>query len=219
MSIARRIDHTNLKADASIEDIGQLCDEAMDFGFRAVCVNSRYTTLAKRRLSGSTVAVVTVIDFPLGVMTALSKLNAIRIAVESDTDELDIVWSTADFQSGVYCDVLIDLNSFVAQAGNIPVKIIVETCFLDPSEFNKAYDLVKEAGADYIKTSTGTFLQDEKAYNAVKCWAKKDGLLIKASGGIRDLSRAEEFVTAGADVLGTSSGVKIIRQEKEASHV
>ncbi|KKN04905.1 hypothetical protein LCGC14_1092720 [marine sediment metagenome] len=215
MSIASRIDHTNLKANAISKDIENLCFEAKDFGFRAVCTNSKFTKLAKKFLTGSSVSVVTVIDFPLGSSTTDVKINAIRSAIELGTDELDVVWDVSSFLEESYEVCLAELDSIIIAANLIPVKIIVETALIPEDGFGIAYDIVKDAGAKFIKTSTGQYLQDKNAYSAVKCWSKKDGLLIKASGGIRDLETAKAFITRGADVIGTSSGIKIMRQEKE----
>ena len=219
MSIAHRIEHTNLKADASAEDIKLLCTTAMNMGFRAVCVNGRHINLAKQLLVHSSVALISVVDFPLGASVADTKIAAILRAKDLGADELDVVWDITSFLSGDYNKVQYDLDRIVDAAGNIPVKIIVETCFLPPTDFDLVYDLVKESGAKYIVTSTGHYLQDEKAYKAIKCWAKKEGLSIKANGGIRNFAVAEEFITIGADLLGTSSGVEIICREKESNHV
>ena len=213
-TIAPRIDHTNLKANADENDIKLLCNTARTSEFRGVCVNGRHTAFAKKQLIGTPVAVSTVIDFPLGASPFDVKRKAITEAAKNHTDSLDVVWDIVDFLDSKYDDVLLDLTELVKIANGIPVKIIVETCFLSSETYSIAYDIVKASGAAYIKTSTGQYLQDGNAMAAVQCWAKKEGLLIKASGGIRDLAIASEFVLAGADIIGTSYGVSILREEK-----
>ncbi len=215
MNIAQRIEHTNLKANATEHDIELICNAAVDNGFRAVCVNSRFIKFAKSLVEGSMVKVVSVVDFPLGASSHDIRLNFIDHVCYEGADEVDIVWSISDLVAGEYGKVAADLGPLVEAAGQTPVKVIVETAFLEPVCFSLAYGIVKASGAKYIKTSTGLYLQDGRALDAVKSWSEESGLLIKASGGIINFEIAKEFLAAGASVLGTSSGLSIVRESKK----
>jgi len=217
--IAKYIDHTKLKLTATPSDIEKLCAEALEHGFRAVCVNMEYARLAVNYLTGSDVNVAVVIDFPLGAGGFDTKITGVRFAQHYGVDEVDVVWNLGAFKNGEYWKVLRELHRIVDTSGNLTVKIIVETACLTPDELVKAFDIVSDSGVEYIKTSTGYI--GELQHTAVRVWQSRktmgSDLKIKASGCIRSYSDCMGMLNAGADIVGTSSGIKIITEEK--SHV
>jgi deoxyribose-phosphate aldolase len=215
MNIARSIDHTLLKPDATREEILKLCKEAREHGFFSVCVNSSRVALAAGALNGSGVAVAAVTGFPLGAMSAEAKAFETKLAVAAGASEIDTVIAIGALKDGDSDYVLADLRGVVAAAGTARVKVIFETCLLNKSEIITACQLSVEAGAAFVKTSTG-FSSGGATVEAVQWMAAAVAgrCEVKASGGIRDLESAQAMLAAGATRLGTSNGIKIVNGEK-----
>lgn len=217
MNYSSYIDHTLLKANATEKDIKQLCKEAKEYEFFSVCINPCFVKCAKKSLKGSNVKVCTVIGFPLGANETKVKLFEAKKAIADGADEIDVVFNIGKFKEKKYAYVGKELAKIVNLcAKKIIVKVIVETCYLTKEEILKACELVCECGADYIKTSTGYGVDGAKVED-VKLMkeACKDKLKIKASGGIRTLAQVEQFVLVGAQRIGTSSGINIVKEGLE----
>lgn len=204
-------DHTILKADATSDQVVNICNEAKECGFMSVCVNSYYTPLVASNLSGSDVKVCTVVGFPLGQMSTESKALETAYAVECGADEIDMVINVGALKDKKYPEVLADIRAVRAVCKDCILKVIIETCLLTDDEKVKACQLAVEAGADYVKTSTG-FSTGGATASDVALMRKTVGpdIGVKASGGIRDVETAEEMINAGASRLGTSATLKII---------
>jgi len=216
MSIASKIDHTLLKPEATSHMIDNLCKEAIEFGFAAVCVNPYYVKRAKSLLKGSYIKVATVVGFPLGANTKEVKAFEARKAVEDGADEIDMVINIGALKNKDYEYVRDDIRAVVeAVKGKAIVKVIIETCLLEEDEKIKACQLSREAGADYVKTSTG-FSTGGATVEDVKLIKKTigDSMKIKASGGIRDFETAKAMIEAGASRIGASSSVKIVKEQQ-----
>jgi len=218
MAVAEHIEHTLLKADASVKDIMELCQKAKEYGLFGVCVNPCYVQLAKNLLSDCATKVVTVIGFPLGADLTAVKAFAAKKAVEDRADEIDMVINIAalkghndDFTEG-------DIRAVVEAAAPRPVKVIIETCLLNEEEKIRACRLIAQAGAAFVKTSTG-FSRAGATVEDVELLhreAEKYGIRVKAAGGIRTYEDAMAMLRAGAERLGTSAGDKIAAAEKDA---
>lgn len=211
------IDHTLLKADALEKDIKKLCNEAKEYEFFSVCVNPCFVKSAKKYLKGSNVKVCTVIGFPLGANTTKTKLFEAKKAISDGADELDVVLNISKFKDKKYTYVGKELAKIVDLCNKkVIVKVIIETCYLTKEEILSACKLVYECGVDYVKTSTG-YGKDGANLEDVKMMREycKDKLKIKASGGIKTLKQVEEFILAGAERIGTSSGVAIMNEKSE----
>ncbi len=211
--ISRYIDHTNLRAYATEDDIIRLCDEAKEYGFYAVCVNPYRVRLAKERLKGTDVKVASVIGFPLGATPTEVKVFEAKKALEDGADELDMVINIGALKDGNYEYVRKDIEEVVkvARENGAIVKVIIETCYLTDEEKVKACELAKEAGAHFVKTSTG-FGTGGATVEDVRLMRKVVGpeMGVKAAGGIRTYEQAVAMIEAGATRIGTSSGVKIV---------
>lgn len=216
--IAARIDHTALKPDTTHEKIDLLCIEAMEYGFASVCVAPMFVKQAKEKLKDSNVKVVTVVGFPLGNSFTTAKALEAETSVVNGADELDMVMNIGSFLSDEFEQVSYDIESVVRIAlhSNVLVKVITETCLLNNDQKCKAADLVSNSGAGYIKTSTG-FSRGGAAIEDVILLSRHTGgkIKIKAAGGIKSADFAEMLIKAGAERIGTSTGVDIIRQIKE----
>jgi len=203
-------DHTILKADATKEAVVKICQEAKEHGFMSVCVNSYYTSLVAGELAGSDVKVCTVVGFPLGQMSTAAKAAETMIAVADGADEIDMVINVGALKDGDYDVVLADIKAVKKACGAALLKVIIETCLLTKEEKVKACEISKEAGADFVKTSTG-FSTGGATAEDVKlmrdCVGDKMG--VKASGGIRDKQTATAMLEAGASRLGTSATIAI----------
>lgn len=216
--LAKMIDYTLLKPDAKRDDIIKLCKEAIKYNFAAVCINPFYVSLAAKLLEGTPVKVCTVIGFPLGANTPQVKAFEAKNAIKNGAQELDMVINIGALKSGDYELVKQDINGVVKAAKvsrDTMVKVILETGFLTDTEKVNACKLAKEAGADFVKTSTG-FSAGGATVHDVKLMRKAIGrsIGVKASGGIRTFKDAMTMIKAGADRIGTSSGVAIIEDFK-----
>ena len=217
--LAKMIDHTILKANATQSDIEKLCEEAKEYNFASVCVNPYWVPLASDLLKNSTVKVCTVIGFPLGATSSESKASETEIAILQGADEVDMVINVGAMKNNQTDIVEKDIFSVVnsarktgkAQNKNITVKVILETCYLTKDEIKNACLCAKNAGADFVKTSTG-FGTGGATVEDVKLMKETVGssIEIKASGGIRDYETAIKMIEAGATRLGTSSGIAIV---------
>jgi len=218
MNIAKYIDHTNLKSYATKEDIIKLCEEAKKYGFYAVCVNPYRVKLAKEHLKGTDIKVASVIGFPLGATPTEVKVFEAKKALENGADELDMVINIGALKDKDYEYVKKDIEDVtkVAHEKGAIVKVIIETCYLSEEEKEIACKLAMEAGADFVKTSTG-FGTGGATIEDVKLMRKVvgDKLGVKAAGGIRTYEEALAMINAGANRIGTSSGVKIIEGSKK----
>ena len=213
-NIASYIDHTILKAEATREMVKILCEEAKEYKFAAVCVNPYHIEYCKDLLKDSDVKVATVIGFPLGANTKETKAFETIDAIKKGADEVDMVINIGALKDKNYDLVKEDIESVVKAAnGNAVVKVIIETSLLNEEEKAKACELALEAKADFVKTSTGfstggATIDDVKLMKSIV----GDKMEIKASGGVRDLETAKSMIEAGASRLGTSSGVKIVKE-------
>lgn len=207
---AKLFDHTILKADATKEAVKKVCDEARKYGFVSVCVNSYYTAYAAQQLRGTDVKVCTVVGFPLGQMTSRAKAAEASFAVEDGAEEIDMVINVGALKDKLYDVVLADIREVKKACGSALLKVIIETCLLNNEEKVKACELAKEAGADFVKTSTGFSTAGAKAEDvALMRRTVGEAMGVKASGGIRDKETAKEMIKAGADRLGTSATTAI----------
>lgn len=212
MILSPYIDHTLLKPESSPEQIINLCLEAKEYQFAAVCINPFYVPLAKKYLEDSNVKICTVIGFPLGANSTITKADETKWAIENGADEVDMVINIGALKSKQDEVVQKDIETVVEAADGKTVKVILETCLLTEEEKKRACELCLRAGAHFVKTSTGfstggATLEDVKLMKSIV----KDEMQVKASGGIRDLQTALKFIEAGATRLGTSSGVAIIQ--------
>lgn len=205
------IDHTLLKATATKKDIIKLCEEAKEYNFFSVCINSCYVSLAKEKLKGTKIKVCSVIGFPLGSMSTEAKVMETKKAIIDGADEIDMVINIGLLKSKDFDGVWKEIEAVKNCIPNNNLKIILETCYLEDIEIIKASELAVQSRADYIKTSTG-FGPDGATVHAVKLMKSvcQNGIKIKASGGIRDTKTAIEYINLGVDRLGTSSGIAIV---------
>ena len=215
MGIGKMIDHTLLKADATEDMIKKLCKQAEEHEFAAVCVSPYYVGLANEILKDSDVKVATVIGFPLGANTSEVKAFETKNAIKNGADEVDMVINIGALKSKNYDLVREDIKAVVdAAKGKALVKVIIETCLLNEEEKRIACELSKEAGADYVKTSTG-FSTGGATVEDVKLMREIVGenMGVKASGGIRDYEKAKAMVDAGASRIGASASIDIVKGE------
>lgn len=212
MMNTKLFDHTILKADATREAVARICEEAKEYGFMSVCVNSYYTAFVAEKLKDSDVKVCTVVGFPLGQMSTKAKAAETELAVKDGADEIDMVINVGALKDKEYNVVRNDIKEVKKACGQALLKVIIETCLLTDEEKVKACELAKEAGADYVKTSTGFSTGGADAHD-VELMRKTvgDSMGVKASGGIRDKETAEKMVKAGASRLGTSATVAICK--------
>lgn len=211
MNLAKYIDHTLLKPQADKTSIKTLCDEARQYGFFSVCVNPYWVPFCKQQLSGSEVKVCTVIGFPLGANTTESKVFEAKDALKNGADELDMVINIGALKSGDYDTVLNDIKAVRNAGNNFTLKVIIETSVLTEQEKIKACELSTQAGADFVKTSTGFTGGGATAEDVRLMRAHVPAnMQVKASGGIRTRQDFDAMVAAGATRIGASAGVKII---------
>nr|WP_207707092.1 deoxyribose-phosphate aldolase [Heliorestis acidaminivorans] len=216
--LAVRIDHTLLKAEAQEKEISKLCLEAVQYSFASVCVNPLWVEKSAQLLAGSPVKVATVIAFPLGATLPALKASEAREMLQKGAQELDMVMNLGLAKAGNWDAVQDDISAVVEEArsySDIIVKVILETALLKPEEIEEACRRAVQAGADYVKTSTGfgpagATLEDVALMKKTVAGKAK----VKASGGIRSAQEALAMIQAGADRLGTSASLKIIEQIK-----
>ncbi len=217
MKIAGLIDHTALKPDTTREQIRVLCKEAIEYEFASVCVNPCYVKLCSELLKDYRIKVCTVIGFPLGATTTAAKVAEADEAVENGATEVDMVINVGAIKSGDFEFVKSDVAAVVqAVKGKALVKVILETCLLTEDEKVRCCNICKEAGADFVKTSTGfstggATVEDIKLMRSIV----KPSLGVKASGGIRDYKTAKAMVDAGASRIGASASIAIVSEEKQ----
>jgi len=214
--LAKIFDHTNLKPEATKEDIKNLCEEAIKYNFGAVCINPTNIKIAKQFLNGTEVEICTVIGFPLGATLSEVKAFETRKAIEKGANEIDMVINIGAMKSGNYKLVEDDIAAVVQAAGGKLTKVILETCFLTNDEIIKACEISQKAGADFVKTSTGFGPAGAKVEH-IKIMRQTVGesMGVKASGGIRDYETVRKIIEAGASRIGASSSIKIIEQYKQ----
>ena len=212
MGLNKYIDHTILKATASNSDVQKLCEEAIEHEFYSVCVNGCYVVDAKHLLQGTDVKVAAVVGFPLGAMTTAAKVFEAKEAVENGANEVDMVINVAKLKDGEFDYVENEIRQIKEAIGDNVLKVIIETCYLTDEEKVKACELSLVAKADFVKTSTG-FGTGGATYEDVKLMKSVVGnnAKVKASGGVRDKETAQKYVELGAERLGTSSGIDIVK--------
>ncbi len=217
MDIARMIDHTILKPEASLSQIEKLCSEGKEHGFFSVCVNPVWVRYCVETLKESGVKVCTVSGFPLGGNKKEVKTKEAQMASEDGADELDMVINVGALKSGDWKSAEEEIKGVREVLGNDKIlKVIIETCLLSKEEKIQATKIVMDCGADFVKTSTGLSIkgatvEDVRLLKGVIT----DRIRVKASGGIRDYQTAMKMIDAGAQRIGTSSGVKIVQEMKD----
>ena len=213
MKLSKYIDHTLLKADASIEAIGKLCDEAREYDFKSVCVNTCNIPFCKEKLAGSDVLVCCVIGFPLGAMSTEAKIAETADALAKGADEVDMVINIGRLKDKDYAYVTDEIRRIKETCGEKTLKVIIETCLLTDEEKVKACECILEAKADFVKTSTG-FSTNGATFEDVALLKQTvgDRCYIKAAGGVRSRDDFEKMISLGANRIGTSSGTKLINK-------
>ena len=212
-TISRKIDHTLLKPDVDIYNIRQLCQQAIEFHFYSVCINSVWLKKAGDFLQGSSVKLCTVAGFPLGDSTTSSKLNEMETSINNGASEIDMVMNIGFFKDEKYNMVSDEIIRMVQNAYGKIIKVIIESGILSKEEIITATKLVENSGAHFVKTSTGlsAFGASPEIIKTIKTTLKSD-TKIKASGGIKSLNQVEELIDAGADRIGSSSGIIIMEE-------
>ena len=218
MKISKYIDHTLLKANATKSQILTLCDEAKQYDFASVCVNPCWVSACAEALKGSDVMVCTVIGFPLGATTSETKAFETKQAIANGASEVDMVINIGALKDKDYDFVTKDIEAVVAAAEGKCVKVILETCLLSDEEIVKACECCVKAKAAFVKTSTG-FSTEGANPRVVKIMkeAVHGACLVKAAGGVKSPQDMDEMIKAGADRIGTSSGVKLMQGENANS--
>ena len=211
--LALLIDHTILKPDATQAQVRQFCDEAREYGLRSVCVNSIHVPFAAGLLRGSDVRVCSVVGFPLGAMPASVKAAETAEAVRSGAEEIDMVIAIGALKEGRLDVVRADIAAVRAACPTAILKVIIETCLLTDDEKRVACRLSAEAGANFVKTSTGFSTSGATAEDvALMREVVGPSIGVKASGGVRTIDVAHAMIAAGANRIGTSSGITLVTQ-------
>lgn len=218
MKLEKYIDHTLLKPDATKAEIIKVCEEAKEYGFASVCVNEYYTALVAKQLKGSDVKVCTVVGFPLGASTTEVKVAETVSAIKAGAEEIDMVINIGALKDGDNDYVVEDIRRIKEAAGKNVLKVIIETCLLTEEEKVRACELSVKAGADFVKTSTG-FSKGGSTPEDVALMKKtvNGKALVKASGGVRSFEDAKAVIDAGADRIGASAGIAIVKGEKSTA--
>ncbi len=214
-NLAKYIDHTLLAQNATYNQIKKLCDEAKEYDFCSVCVNSSYVSFAKENLDNSTIKVCSVVGFPLGAMSSKAKAYEAQEAIKDGADEIDMVINVGLLKSDKTDLVKADIEALREATKEKILKVILETALLKDDEIVKVCQIARDTGVDFVKTSTGfsirgANLEDIKIMKSVV----GNEIGIKASGGIRSYEKAIEMINAGATRLGTSSGIAIIKGQE-----
>ena len=215
--ILSKVDHTLLSPNATWDEIRAICDDGIKYCTASVCIPASYVKAAKEYV-GDRLAICTVIGFPCGYSTSEVKCFEADNAVKNGADEIDMVINIGHLKDNRYDDILAEINAVKASCHGKLLKVIIETCLLTDDEKIKMCEIVSESDADYIKTSTGFSTGGATAHD-VALFAEnvKNGLKIKVAGGISSIADAEEFIKLGADRLGTSRIVKIVKNEESKS--
>ncbi len=217
--VSAMVDHTNLKAYATKKDFRKLCDEAMEYGFKSVAINSYPVSMCRQMLEGSKVLTGAAIGFPLGQMTIASKVAEAANAIKDGAQEFDYVLNVGRLREHDFAYIEEEMRQMTALAreNGICCKVIFETCYLEKEEIVEAAKIASRVKPDFIKTSTG-FGSGGATVENVKLMKENCGpdVQVKAAGGIRSWESAREMIEAGATRLGTSSGVTIVKEMKEA---
>lgn len=221
MTLEKYIDHTLLKADASKEDIKNLCKEASEHHFASVCINPTYVKRASELLQNTDVKVCTVIGFPLGATLTNVKIFEAKQALQDGATELDYVINISDIKNGDFDNVKKEMAAFIAlkeDNPNLVIKVILEICYLTSEEISKICELAKVLKIDFVKTSTGfgTGGATEETVSFMKKIVGNE-VEVKASGGIRTTADAKKYIELGATRIGTSNGVGIVNLTKETA--
>ncbi|WP_294497020.1 deoxyribose-phosphate aldolase [uncultured Gemmiger sp.] len=213
--ILSKVDHTLLKPEATWPQVQKLCDEAMQYHTASICINTCYVRQAVEYLQGR-VPVCCVVGFPLGAMDTKSKAFEAKTAVKNGAAEVDMVINIGWLKNKQYDDVRADIAAVKAAVGDKVLKVIIETCLLTDEEKEIMCDIVPEAGADFIKTSTG-FSTGGATFHDVELFARcvRGRCKIKAAGGISTVEDMETFLDLGADRLGTSRAVRLLTAKSE----
>ena len=212
MELNKYIDHTNLKAFATKEDIKRLCEEALTYNFKSVCVNPYFVSYAKELLKNSDVKVCTVIGFPLGMNTTNIKFLESKGAIKDGADEIDMVINIGALKDKDYDLVEKEIELIREISHSIILKVIIETCYLTEEEIITMTKICNSLNVDYIKTSTGFGTRGASDNDVLLMNEYKDeNLQIKASGGIKTYDQAKKLIKCGATRLGTSNGVEIMK--------
>lgn len=208
LELAKTIDHTLLKPNATAAQIRTLCAEAVEHHFCSVCVNSGRAALAKECIAGSDVKLCVVVGFPLGC--SVTKAAEAKAMAELGADEIDMVLDVGLAKDGNWAGVEADIAAVRAACPDQTLKVILETCLLTEEEIVKACEASKNAGADFVKTSTGFSTGGAKVEDVALMKASAGGLLVKASGGIHSYEEAKAMLDAGASRIGASAGIAIL---------
>lgn len=212
-SIARMIEHTLLRAEATPSQIEGLCEEARRFGFYSVCIQPRFVPMASSLLRGSGVRVSTVAGFPLGATLTSAKAFEARSSVEAGADEVDMVMAVGLARAGMWDEVQADIRAVVEASSGALVKVIIECCYLSDDEKARAVEAAIKAGAHFVKTSTGLGSGGATVHDVeLMARACAGRARVKAAGGIRTLELARAMIAAGACLIGTSSGPAIMTE-------
>lgn len=211
--ILSKVDHTLLKQSATWEEIKSICDDGIKYKTASVCIPASFVKRAKAYV-GDKVKICTVIGFPNGYSTTATKVFETRDAIYNGADEIDMVINIGDLKDGNYDAILNEIKAIKLACDTKILKVIIETCMLSKEEKIKMCEIVTQSGADFIKTSTG-FGSSGATFEDIEIFAKNVGsqVKIKAAGGISSIADAEKFVSLGADRLGTSRIVKIVKEE------
>ncbi|MBX2915146.1 MAG: deoxyribose-phosphate aldolase [Cyclobacteriaceae bacterium] len=220
MNLAHYIEHTNLSPALTISAIDQLVDEARAFGFVGICVPPFWVKRAQREIGTDKILLVTVAGFPLGYSMTETKLDEIKRAIDNGADEVDVVWNISSFKTGLpWTKIEIAKCAKLTHDNQKLLKVIIETAYLSDAEIEEASKLCADAGADFVKTSTGFASAGAKVEHIKIIRSAVPATVgIKASGGIKTYEQAIQLIEAGADRLGTSSGKNIVTQNPTTYH-
>ncbi len=211
IELNKYIDHTLLKPIASPKDIVKLCDEAKEYDFYAVCVNSCYVYLAANELKDSEVKVAATVGFPLGASSKMAKVSEAKKCIKDGADEIDMVLNIGFLKSGLVKSVREEISAVKEAIGKRTLKVIIETCYLTDEEKTMACKIAVKADADFVKTSTGFGIKGATLYDVLLMKEAVQGKAkVKASGGIKNAETATEYIKNGVDRIGTSSGIDIM---------
>ncbi|MGL4676519.1 MAG: deoxyribose-phosphate aldolase [Brevinema sp.] len=212
------IDHTLLKPEVTTKQIIQLCNEALQHQFYAVCINGYYIPLAKQLLKDSPIKIAAVAGFPLGAMSFQAKITEIQHYINTGADEIDIVINIGMLKDKKYALILDEIRQIKLAMGTKLLKVIIETCLLTQDEIQKMCHIIIDSGAEYIKTSTGFSTGGAIKEDLELMLHETQGkILVKAAGGIKDQKTALEYINMGVMRLGTSSGVALVNNSTNPS--